>query len=80
MSLFCSDDADAAGNIIRDGFEPALDASREHLQNLIEGHCHDLTKEEGKRDAHAGGIMLIPLIWLASCSYQSSRQREQGWK
>ena len=50
----CSAAAAQAGAVIKDKFEPALDASIVRLQNVIEGLCHDLKKQEGKRDAKAG--------------------------
>ena len=32
------------------------------LQNLMEGLCHDLRKQERKRDAHAGGFWQAALL------------------
>lgn len=51
----CSDAAAQANAVIRDKFTPVLDASIVRLQNVLEGLCHDLKKQEGKQDATAGG-------------------------
>lgn len=49
--------------MIRDKFEPALDASIVRLQNVMEGLCHDLKKQEGKRDANAGAAAVEAATW-----------------
>jgi len=44
----------AADAVISQELHPAVKASITHLQNMMEGLCHDIKKQEAKRDASAG--------------------------
>eukprot|EP00775_Hariotina_reticulata_P000077 gene77-biopygen206 len=48
-----SDAVAAADAILTQELQPAMKASITHLQNMMEGLCHDIQKQEAKRDAPA---------------------------